>query len=72
MAIDKQDIPEMSSTIRLSHKAKLRLAKIKARLLLRDGIERSMEELLDLLMDEHEEKEGIKHEEDHDRHDSHT
>ena len=51
MAIDKQDIPEMSSTIRLSHKAKLRLAKIKARLLLRDGIERSMEELLDLLMD---------------------
>jgi hypothetical protein len=70
MGIDKQDIPEMS-TIRLSHKAKLRLAKIKARLLLRDGIERSMEELLDLLMDEHEEKEGIK-EDDHDHHDNHS
>ena len=45
------------SSIRLSHKAKLRLAKIKARLLLKDGKDRSMEELIDLLMDEHEEME---------------
>jgi hypothetical protein len=31
------------------HKLKLRLAKIKARLLLKDGKDRSMEELIDLL-----------------------
>ena len=39
------------SSIRISHKAKGRLAKIGARLTLKDGNTRSMEEIIDLLVD---------------------
>jgi hypothetical protein len=39
------------SSIRISHKAKSRLAKIGARLTLKDGNTRSMEEIIDLLVD---------------------
>ena len=45
------------SSVRLSHKLKLRLAKIKARLLLDDGKDRSMEELIELLADVYEKQE---------------
>jgi hypothetical protein len=45
------------SSVRLSHKLKLRLAKIKARLLLKDGKDRSMEELIELLADTYESQE---------------
>ena len=45
------------SSVRLSHKLKLRLAKIKARLLLKDGKDRSMEELIELLADVYEKQE---------------
>jgi hypothetical protein len=44
---------EMSS-IRVSHKAKSRLAKIGARLTLKDGKTRSMEEIIDMLVDQYE------------------
>jgi hypothetical protein len=46
------------SSVRLSHKLKLRLAKIKARLLLKDGKDRSMEELIELLADVYEKQES--------------
>jgi len=49
MSLQKQT-QEMSS-IRISHKAKGRLAKIGARLTLKDGNTRSMEEIIDLLVD---------------------
>ena len=39
------------SSIRVSPKLRLRLAKIKARLLLKNGKDRSMEELIDLMAD---------------------
>ena len=55
MSLQKQT-QEMSS-IRISHKAKSRLAKIGARLTLKDGNTRSMEEIIDLLVDVYEEKE---------------
>jgi hypothetical protein len=45
------------SSVRLSHKLKLRLAKIEARLLLKDGKDRSMEELIELLADIYESQE---------------
>jgi hypothetical protein len=45
------------SSVRLSNKLKLRLAKIKARLLLDDGKDRSMEELIELLADVYEKQE---------------
>jgi hypothetical protein len=48
------------SSVRLSHKLKLRLAKIKARLLLKDGKDRSMEELIELLADTYESQEKDK------------
>jgi hypothetical protein len=44
---------EMSS-IRISHKAKSRLAKIGARLTLKDGKTRSMEEIIDILVEQYE------------------
>jgi len=52
MSLQKQtqDLRDMSS-IRISHKAKSRLAKIGARLTLRDGNTRSMEEIIDLLVE---------------------
>jgi hypothetical protein len=46
------------SSIRVSHKLKERLTKIRARLTLNDGKDRSMEELIDMLADAYEEKEG--------------
>lgn len=49
MSLQKQT-QDMSS-IRISHKAKGRLAKIGARLTLKDGNTRSMEEIIDLLVD---------------------
>ena len=42
---------EEMSSIRISHKAKSRLAKIGARLTLKDGNTRSMEEIIDLIVD---------------------
>jgi hypothetical protein len=48
------------SSVRLSHQLKLRLAKIKARLLLKDGKDRSMEELIELLADVFESQEKDK------------
>ncbi|MGC1134092.1 MAG: hypothetical protein WA941_14805 [Nitrososphaeraceae archaeon] len=49
------------SSIRISHKVKSRLAKIGARLTLKNGNTRSMEEIIDLLVDfwerEHRDKE---------------
>ena len=45
-----EELREMSS-IRISHKAKGRLAKIGARLTLKDGNTRSMEEIIDILVD---------------------
>lgn len=50
MSLQKQTQDPMSS-IRISHKAKGRLAKIGARLTLKDGNTRSMEEIIDLLVD---------------------
>jgi hypothetical protein len=50
MISQKQALDSMSS-IRISHKAKSRLAKIGARLTLKDGNTRSMEEIIDLLVD---------------------
>jgi hypothetical protein len=46
------------SSIRVSHKLRSRLAKIRARLTLKDGKDRSMEELIDMLADAYEEREG--------------
>jgi hypothetical protein len=57
--IQKQELKEMSS-IRVSTKMKSRLARIAARLTLKDGKTRSMEELLELLADAYEEKETTK------------
>jgi hypothetical protein len=48
------------SSIRVSHKLKERLAKIRARLTLKDGKDRSMEELIDMLADAYEDKESKK------------
>ena len=45
-----EELREMSS-IRISHKAKGRLAKIGARLTLKDGNTQSMEEIIDILVD---------------------
>lgn len=59
MQIQKQELKEMSS-IRVSSKMKSRLARIAARLTLKDGKTRSMEELLELLADAYEEKESKK------------
>jgi hypothetical protein len=56
MQIQKQELKEMSS-IRVSTKMKSRLARIAARLTLKDGKTRSMEELLEMLADAYEEKE---------------
>lgn len=56
MQSQKQEQIQVSS-VRLSHKLKLRLAKIKARLLLHDGKDRSMEELIELLADVYEKQE---------------
>ena len=51
MNCETQDLRETSS-IRISHKAKSRLAKIGARLTIKDGNTRS-EEIIDLLVLEH-------------------
>lgn len=55
--LQKESFREVSS-VRLSHGLKSRLAKIRARLTLKDGKERSMEELIELLADAYEEKEN--------------
>jgi hypothetical protein len=55
MQIQKQvETQKEMSSIRISHKAKSRLAKIGARLTLKDGKTRSMEEIIDLLVDDYE------------------
>ena len=59
MQIQKQEPKEMSS-IRVSAKMKSRLARIAARLTLKDGKTRSMEDILELLADAYEEKETAK------------
>jgi ABC-type thiamine transport system ATPase subunit len=48
-----QEEKEMS-TIRISHKSKSKLAKIGARLTLKDGKTHSMEEIIEILMQEYE------------------
>jgi hypothetical protein len=48
MSVQKQ---EPVSTIRVSNKLKSRLAVTKARLTIKEGRERSMEELIELLLD---------------------
>lgn len=45
------------SSVRLSHEMKARLVKIGARLSLKDGKSRSMEEIIELLLDNYEKKE---------------
>ena len=42
------------SSIRISHKAKSKLAKIGARMTLKDGKQHSMEEIIDILMESYE------------------
>jgi hypothetical protein len=42
------------SSIRISHKAKSKLAKIGARMTLKDGKQHSMEEIIDILMEAYE------------------
>jgi len=59
MQIQKQE-PKGMSSIRVSTKMKSRLAKIAARLTLKDGKTRSMEELLELLADAYEQREKEK------------
>lgn len=54
----KEKEKDSMSSVRLSHELKLRLAKLKARLLLKEGRDLSMEELIKMLVDEHEEKEN--------------
>jgi hypothetical protein len=49
--ISQKQAQELMSSIRISHKAKSRLAKIGARLTLKDGNTRSMEEIVDMLVD---------------------
>jgi hypothetical protein len=56
MQMQNQELKEMSS-IRVSAKMKSRLARIAARLTLKDGQTRSMEEILEMLADAYEEKE---------------
>lgn len=48
---------EKDMSIRVSQKLKSRLAKIRARLTLKDGRDRSMEELISMLVDAYESKE---------------
>ncbi len=55
MQQQNQEDNEMSS-IRVSQKLKSRLAKIRARLTLKDGRDRSMEELIGMLVDAYEGK----------------
>jgi hypothetical protein len=43
-----------SSTVRVSHTAKIKLVKIGARLALKDGDQRSIEEVIDVLIREYE------------------
>jgi hypothetical protein len=42
------------SSIRISHKAKSKLAKIGARMTLKDGKQHSMEEVIDILMESYD------------------
>jgi hypothetical protein len=56
MQIQKQE-PKGMSSIRVSTKMKSRLARIAARLTLKDGKTRSMEDILELLADAYEDKE---------------
>jgi hypothetical protein len=46
--------PTQVSSIRISHKAKSKLAKMGAKMTLKDGKLHSMEEVIDILMDEYE------------------
>ena len=48
------------SSIRISHKAKSKLAKLGAKMTLKDGKHHSMEEIIDILMEEYEEREKEK------------
>ena len=56
------------SSIRLSHDLKAKLAKVGARLTLKDGKTRSMEEIIELLLAEYEKV----HAADEDRYEPHT
>jgi hypothetical protein len=59
MTMQKQQERGMTS-IRVSDKLRARLARIRARLTLRNGTEMSMEELIEMLADAYEEKESSK------------
>jgi hypothetical protein len=53
MELQKQIQQEVSS-IRISHKAKSKLAKIGARMTLKDGKQHSMEDVIDILMESYD------------------
>jgi hypothetical protein len=50
----QNQIQQEVSSIRISHKAKSKLAKIGARMTLKDGKQHSMEEIIDILMEAYE------------------
>jgi hypothetical protein len=55
MEMQKQIQKEQEvSSIRISHKAKSKLAKIGARMTLKDGKQHSMEEVIDILMESYD------------------
>ena len=49
---------DMSSTLRLSNDLKKKLVKIGAKMSLKDGKLRTMEDIIESLIEEHEKKEG--------------
>ena len=51
---------DMSSTLRLSNELKKKLVKIGAKLSLKDGKLRTMEDIIEALVEEHEKKESTK------------
>jgi hypothetical protein len=53
-------ITEVSSTLRLSNDLKKKLVKIGAKMSLKDGKVRSMEDIIEALVKEHEDKEASK------------
>ena len=50
----QNQVQQEVSSIRISHKAKSKLAKVGARITLKDGKTHSMEEIIDLLIDYYE------------------
>lgn len=52
--IQEQEEENSVSSIRISHKAKAKLAKVGARITLKDGKHHSMEEIIDLLIEQYE------------------